>query len=274
MANGSSVAYETILYEVDDPIATVTLNRPDRLNAWTDRMGAEVTESDPEAAVIVITGAGRGFCAGADMQRLQSISEGAGGHEDVSALDADPGDPEMEAGFRGTYTYLLSIRKPIIAAINGPCAGMAIPIALACDLRFASDRAVFTTAFSRRGLVAEWGIGWLLPRLVGTAHALDLLLSARKIDAAEAERIGLVNKVVPGDELRHHVEEYARDMAAHCSPTSMRIMKRQIYEGLQEDFGPSHEKAVRLMLESFERPDFAEGVNSYLEKRPPKFKRV
>jgi len=279
MAEGSSGAYEEILYAVDDPIATVTLNRPDRLNAWTDRMGAEVkhavarAEADPEVVVIVITGAGRGFCAGADMKRLQSISKGDAKREEIAALAADPGDPEMDEGFRGTYTYLMSIRKPIIAAINGPCAGMAVPIAVACDIRFASDRAVFTTAFPRRGLVAEWGIAWLLPRLVGSAHALDLLLSGRKIDAAEAERIGLVNRVVPGDELVRFVEEYARDMATHCSPTSMRIMKRQVYEGFHELLGPAHEKAVRLTLESFERPDFTEGVDSYLEKRSPGFER-
>jgi len=280
MADGSSGAYEEILYGVDDPIATVTLNRPDRLNAWTDRMGGEVrhamacAEADPKVAVIILTGAGRGFCAGADMQQLQSVSQGIGERADLVGLEADPGDPEMAADYRGTYTYLMSIRKPVIAAINGPCAGMAVPIALACDLRFASDRAVFTTAFSRRGLVAEWGIGWLLPRLVGPGHALDLLFSGRKVEAAEAERMGLVNRVLPADELLGHVEAYARDVAAHCSPTSMQIMKRQVYESLHESLGSAHEKGVKLMFESFGRPDFAEGVASYLEKRPPRFERV
>lgn len=280
MSKSSSDTYAEILYAVDDPIATITLNRPERLNAWTDRMGAEVkhavaqAEADSSVAIIVITGAGRGFCAGADLQRLESLSAGKGGREDVSALDANPGDPEMSEDFHGTYTYLLSVRKPIIAAINGPCAGMAVPISLACDLRFASEKAVFTTAFSRRGLVAEWGIGWLLPRLVGPANALDLLFSARKIDAAEAERIGLVNRVLPGDELLEFVGDYARDVAANCSPTSLRVMKRQVYEGLQERLGESHDKAVGEMLASFKRPDFAEGVTSYLEKRPPKFDRV
>jgi enoyl-CoA hydratase/carnithine racemase len=281
MLDADSGTYEDVLYQVDDPIATITLNRPKRLNAWTDRMGDEVkhavaqAEADSRVVVIVLTGAGRGFCAGADMQTLASISDGigVGDRSQRSSLRSDPGDPEMEAGFRAQYSFLMSVRKPVIAAINGPCAGMAVPIALACDLRFASDRAVFTTAFSRRGLVAEWGIAWLLPRLVGSAHALDLLFSARKIDAAEAERIGLVNKVVPADDLAGHVEAYARDLAAHCSPTSMQIMKRQVYEGFHESFGPAHEKSVRLMFESFERPDFAEGVSSYLEKRLPKFER-
>jgi enoyl-CoA hydratase/carnithine racemase len=278
-ARKESPVYQQILYDVSDPIATLTLNRPERLNAWTDRMAAEVrhamaqAEADPQVAMIVLTGAGRGFCAGADLGTLEDISEGARGEEDFSALAADPGDKTME-GFRQHYTYLMSIRKPIIAAINGPCAGMAVPISLACDLRFASDKAVFTVAFSQRGLIAEWGISWLLPRLVGTAHALDLLFSSRKIDAAEAERIGLVNRTVPHDELLKTVHEYARDVAAKCSPASMQVMKRQVYEALEEPLATAHDKAVKLMLESFKRPDFKEGVKSFLEKRPPKFGRI
>ena len=193
--------------------------------------------------------------------------------EKADDLDADPGDPEMEA-FRQTYTYLMSVRKPIIAAINGPCAGMALPIALACDIRFASDRAVFTTAFARRGLVAEWGVGWMLPRLVGTAGALDLLFSARRVDAAEAERLGLVNRTLPHDDLMKYVEEYLRDVAENCSPASLQVMKRQVYQALEENLASAHEKAVKLMFESFSRKDFAEGVDSYVEKRPPKFPRV
>jgi len=219
----NEIEYDEILYAVDSPLATITLNRPDRLNAWTDRMGAEVkhalarAEDDPRVDVIVLTGAGRGFCAGADMKRLQSLSSGSDLRDETAAPDADPGDPDMTPDFRGTYTYLMSVRKPIIAAINGPCAGMAVPISLACDLRFASDRAVFTTAFARRGLIAEWGISWLLPRLVGPAHALDLLFSGRKIDAAEALQMGLVNRVVPGDELLPTVARYARDVVQQAA---------------------------------------------------------
>jgi enoyl-CoA hydratase/carnithine racemase len=168
----------------------------------------------------------------------------------------------------------MSIRKPVIAAINGPVAGMAVPIALACDLRFASDRARFTTAFSRRGLVAEWGSSWLLSRLVGPAHALDILFSARTFDAAEAERIGLVNRVVPHDELLDFVRGYIRELAASCSPASMAIMKHQVYQHLMQRLGPAEKEAVALMLESFRRPDFREGVMSFLEKRPPKFERL
>ena len=138
--------YEEILYEVTDPVATITLNRPAQLNAWTDRMAAEVkhamarAEADPAAVVIVLTGAGRGFCAGADLKRLQAISVGKRGGEAIPELAADPGDPAVGDSFRGTYTYLMSIRKPVVAAVNGACAGMAVPIALCCDLRFAADR--------------------------------------------------------------------------------------------------------------------------------------
>jgi enoyl-CoA hydratase/carnithine racemase len=224
--------------------------------------------------VILLTGAGRGFCSGADLKALKSISDGAAELGKSDGLESEPGDPEMEDGFRATYTYLMSVRKPVIAAINGPCAGMAVPISLACDLRFASETAVFTTAFAQRGLVAEWGIAWLLPRLVGPANALDLLFSARKVPAEEALRIGLVNRVLPADELLPHAKQYARDLIANCSPASMQIMKRQVYESLQEPLGPAHEKAVRLMFESFKRPDFKEGVNAFLEKRPPEFEPV
>ena len=272
--------YEQILYDVEDPVATITLNRPAQLNAWTNRMAAEVkhamaaAESDPRVVVIVLTGAGRGFCAGADLTQLKGITEGDRSLATPGGLEADPGDAAMGDSFRGTYTYLMSIRKPVVAAVNGACAGMAVPIACCADLRVASDAAVFTTAFSRRGLIAEWGLGWLLPRLVGPAHALDLLFSARKVDAAEAERIGLVNRVVPGSELLKTVRAWAEDVAANCSPASLRIMKSQVWRNLTDSLGDAERESVRLMLESFDRPDFREGVVSFLEKRPPRFPRV
>jgi enoyl-CoA hydratase/carnithine racemase len=272
--------YEQILYEVEEPIATITLNRPDRLNAWTTQMGKEVhhavaqAENDRRVVAIVITGAGRGFCAGADLQGLEQISEGKGMGDSGPSLEASPGDPEMGPGFHGTYSYLTSVRKPVIAAINGPCAGMAVPIVLHCDMRFASDRATFTTAFSRRGLIAEWGISWSLPRLVGVGHALDLLFSARKFDAAEAERVGLVNRVVPQDDLIKFVREYVIELAENVSPTSIAIMKRQVWEHLAVSFDQAQQDAIRLMGESFGRPDFREGVKSFLEKRPPRFARI
>jgi enoyl-CoA hydratase/carnithine racemase len=272
--------YEQIRFEVKDPVATITLDRPEALNAWTDRMGAEVrhavarAEDDPAVVAIVITGSGRGFCAGADMNLLQDISDGQRDSEVPASLEASPGDPEVGDDYRGRYTYLMSVRKPVIAAINGPVAGMAIPIVCSCDLRFASERALFTLAFSQRGLVAEWGSAWLLPRQLGSAHALDLLFSSRKVDAAEAERIGLVNRVLPHDDLLPFVSRYVEDLAARCSPTSLQIMKRQVYQQLCLPLGPSERDAARLMVESFDRPDFKEGVASFMQKRAPRFERI
>jgi enoyl-CoA hydratase/carnithine racemase len=272
--------YQEVIYEVEDPIATIKLNRPKQLNAWTDRMAAEVkhafarAEQDERVVVIVLTGEGRGFCAGADLKALQDIGDGTSQRSNVDGLEANPGDPEMDESFHGHYSYPMSIRKPVIAAINGPCAGMAVPISLCCDLRFASDQARITTAFAQRGLVAEWGISWTLTRLVGPAHATDLILSARKIDGAEAERIGLVNRTLPHDELMPFVRQYAQDLAANCSPTSMAIMKRQIYQDMTETLGQANKRSFQLMVESFERPDFKEGVDSFMQKRPPRFDRV
>ncbi len=274
-----STMYEEIRLDVDDPVATVTLARPRQLNAWTDRMAEELrhavaaAERDPAVVAIVITGAERGFCAGADMQMLRSISAGTRDAGSNDALAADPGRADMP-GFRGAYSYLASVRKPVIAAINGPVAGMAIPIVACCDLRFASERAVFTTAFSRRGLIAEWGSSWLLPRLVGPAHAMDILFSGRKFDAAEAERIGLVNRVLPHEELMPYVRSYVADLATHCSPASIAGMKKQVWERLAGPYAEAEAESIKLMLESFERPDFKEGVDAFLDKRPPRFARL
>jgi enoyl-CoA hydratase/carnithine racemase len=273
--------YSQIRYEVEDSIATLTLNRPTRLNAWTERMGLEIrhalaaAEVDPRVVVILITGEGRGFCAGADVSTLGAISEGAAVlSEQAPSLDADPGDASMGPSFRGPFSYPMSIPKPILAAINGPCVGMALPIALACDIRFASDRAYFSTAFARRGLIAEWGVSWMLPRIVGVAHALDLLLSARNVDAAEAAHIGLVNRVVPHDELLTVARAYALDIAQHCAPRSLAVIKREVLQHLSSTLHQAEQDAMRAMLESFARPDFREGLMSLIEKRPPRFSRI
>src|ERR1700726_4608592 len=193
------------LYQVPQHVATITLNRPDKLNAWTAVMEREVraamedAEKDENVRVIVLTGAGRGFCAGADMSLLSTVAEkGLDAARRAQAVQqTGSGSDGVRDDFRQKYSYFPATTKPVIAAINGPVVGLGLVIALYCDIRFASDAARFGTAFARRGLIAEYGMAWMLPRLVGHANALDLLLSARMIDAAEALRMGLVNQVFP-----------------------------------------------------------------------------
>ena len=272
--------YQEILYEVDEPVATITLNRPDKLNAWTARMAREIrhafaaAENDPQVVGMVLTGAGRAFCAGADMEGLQTITTGAKRNAFDSEPSITPGDPRMDPAFRKTYSYIASLRKPLIGAINGPCAGLGLCVALYCDIRFAASSALFVTAFVQRGLVAEHGISWILPRLVGTANAMDLLLSGCRVQADEAEKIGLINRTMPGAELLSYAQIYVRELAAKCSPTSMAIMKRQVYEHLQASLGHAYDHSDTLMAESFARPDMKEGIESYVERRAPNFSRI
>ena len=267
------------LYNVADRVAMITLNRPDKLNAWTAVMEREVraameeAERDPVVRAIVVTGAGRGFCAGADMSLLSNVAEK--GLDEVrlaQALRASDGDREnVRLDFRKKYSYFPAITKPVIAAIQGPVVGLGLVIALYCDLRFASDAARFGTAFARRGLIAEYGMAWMLPRLVGHANALDLLFSARMIDAAEALRMGLVNQVFPQDVFLDKVQEYARELAWNVSPRSMRVIKRQVYEAMFQTLAESFETSEREMLASLQCEDFKEGVAHFVEKRAPTF---
>jgi enoyl-CoA hydratase/carnithine racemase len=255
-----------VMYEVRDRVALITLNRPERLNAWTGEMerayfGAlEECAASEDVRVIVVTGAGRGFCAGADMEQLQAL--GDGDVDSVSASHADDRRPQ---------TFPLSIPKPIVAAINGACAGIGLVQALMCDIRFAAQGAKLTTAFARRGLIAEHGISWILPRLLGPARALDLLLSGRVVLAEEAHEMGLVNRVLAPEQLLEETLAYARELATKCSPASMATIKRQVYGALEQELAPALAEADGLMLESFTAPDFAEGVTSFLERRDPRF---
>ena len=272
--------YDTIRYEVADPVATITLNRPERLNALTPQVMTELqdavaaAEADPQVVGIVLTGAGRGFCAGADMRSLQNMSEGAA-LSDWQMADGKPGAfEEMGPDFQLGLLYLMAVRKPIICAINGPCAGLGFIMAMLCDIRLASTEAKFTTAFANRGLIAEHGISWILPRLVGPAHALDLLWSGRLVDATEAASMGIVNRVVAADDLLREATGYVETLAERSAPLAIQVIKQQVYKHLSTTLGDATRESLRLMKESQARPDFAEGVKSFVEKRPPRFARV
>ena len=247
-----------VLYDVTDRVAVITLNRPERLNAWTPTMSTEYLQAldqasaDPEVRAVVVTGAGRGFCAGFDMDYLQGIASTG----DSDGRDREPAQMEP------------TVPKPMIAAINGSCAGLGLVRAMFCDIRFAAAGVKFTTAFSRRGLVAEHGLSWLLPRLVGMSRAMDVFFSGRVFLAEEAYELGMVNRVVDGDVLAAALD-YAKELATFCSPASMRDMKMQIWRDTVATLEESWERTEKLMHESFTRPDMREGVASYVEQRVP-----
>lgn len=254
---------ELVLAGRHGAVLLLTLNRPDRLNAWNLDLEEryftllDAAEADPEVRAVVVTGAGRGFCAGADMAELSQL-----GSVDPDTLARERARPRERP---------LSFRKPLIAAVNGPVAGLGLVQALYCDLRFTTAEAKFTTSFVRRGLVAEYGIAWLLPRLVGQSRALDLLMSGRVVLGDEALAIGLVDRVLPADELLPFALAYAADLAENCSPRSMALMKEQVFAALDSDLPTAIAASTKLMNESFRHPDAAEGVHSYLERRPPRF---
>jgi enoyl-CoA hydratase/carnithine racemase len=251
----------TLLTERRGRVLVITFNRPARLNAWTDDLedryfdALESADADPEVRAVVVTGAGRAFCAGADMADLAAAPEAT--DEQVSRV-------------RPRHLPL-TIPTPIVAAVNGPAAGLGFVEALFCDIRFASPAAVFLSAFVRRGLVAEYGVSWLLPRLVGRGRASDLLLSGRPVGGEEAARMGLVDFLVPGDELLDRAVAYADVLASSCSPWSMATIKSQLAVDADEDLEAATARADLLMRESFRRPDLVEGVASFTERRPPVF---
>lgn len=258
----ADTATQPILFDVEDGIATITLNRPDRLNAWNREMGAAYGEAlnrastDPQVRAVIVTGAGKGFCSGADMSLLESI----GGGEAVVGADRQV-----------LPTATIDVPKPVIGAVNGACAGLGLVIALSCDIRFAASGAKFTSAFVRRGLIAEYGSSWLLPRLVGISRALDIMLSGRVFLAEEAYELGLVNRVVPAEELIAITRAYARDLVENCAPRAMSVIKRQLYSHAAAPLDQALAESIRLTDESLKTSDFKEGVASYLEQRPPRF---
>jgi enoyl-CoA hydratase/carnithine racemase len=256
-----------VLYEARDGVAVLTFNRPQRLNSWGTDTAAGLyaaidrAEADPDVRAIVLTGTGRGFCAGASLGPTSSLeAEGDRSETDVAQLVGD----------RPAY-FLTELPKPVIAAINGACVGIGLTHALMCDVRFAAAGAKFATAFTRRGLIAEHGITWILPRLAGWGAAMDLLLSGRTFLAEEARELGLVNHVVAPEHLVERAMAYATDIAANCSPASLAVIKAQAYRDALDDVAAVSARAETLMYESLQRPDLIEGITSFFEKRPPNF---
>ncbi|MGO8856852.1 MAG: enoyl-CoA hydratase [Steroidobacteraceae bacterium] len=266
------MSYQQILVTHESRIATITLNRPDHLNAWTDVMAQEVHEAmwaaaaDESVRVIVLTGAGRAFCAGGDITGFKSDNP----RQLLDKLPR-PYDFSRRPDYQSRAAYFPAIQKPIIAMLNGATAGLGLVHALFCDVRFAAEEATLTTAFSRIGLASEYGMGWILNRVVGHANALDLLLSARKLRGAEALRLGLVNQVHPKDKLAEATYAYAREMADLVSPRSARVIKRQLwelpYQSLHEALVTDSEEMLRANVSE----DFNEGKRAFMEKRAPNF---
>ncbi|MFD2676904.1 enoyl-CoA hydratase [Camelimonas lactis] len=272
------MAWTEILYDETDRVATVTLNRPDRLNAWTRHMEGELRQAMEQAAAddavraIVITGAGRGFCAGADMNLLSGISSGeqqGGGAAEDDARASNGGDG-IDANFNRRFSWMLRVPKPVFAAVNGPIAGMGVCFASFCDFRYVAEGAKFTTAFARRGLIAEHGVSWMLPRIVGLTNALDLLMSARTVEAKELERLGFA-RLLPQEGFLDAVRAVARELTTNASPRSIGVMKRQVYDAMFQNLDEAWDVADREMVASFSSEDFKEGVAHFVEKRAPAF---
>ena len=263
---------DDLQWSVSDGVGTIRLNRPQARNAFTFdmiRRWAQIlreAKNDDAVRVIVLTGAGRAFCAGADMEALKGIDP-----SEIRRGENTPFDMNRRADWQTRYAYYPAIPKPVIGMLNGATAGIGLVHALYCDLRFAADNTVFTTAFSRRGLIAEHGISWMLPRIVGHANALDLLMSSRRVSSEEALRIGLVNRLYAPDQLREQTYAYARDLADFVSPSAISVIKRQLYDVPFQTLAEATIDANREMQIALKGSDFREGVASFMEKRPPRF---
>jgi enoyl-CoA hydratase/carnithine racemase len=267
--------YEQIAVSVADRVLTVTLNRPDKLNAWTHRMESETRDAidaaaaDPAIRAIVVTGAGRGFCSGADMSILEAGVAGNADAAERPKIAAAAGEG-LDGNYSHRFSYLLRVPKPVFAAINGPVAGIGLCMTLFCDFRYMASGQKMTTAFAKRGLIAEHGSSWILPRLVGITNALDLLFSARTLLAEEAASLGLV-RTLPVEGFLAAVQALARDIVHAASPRSIGVIKRQVYDGLFQSLNEAWLRADVDMVDSFGSEDFREGVAHFMEKRSPAF---
>jgi enoyl-CoA hydratase/carnithine racemase len=250
----------TVVVETHDGIVTITLNRPEQLNALLPGMGElyadalRAADADPEVRAIVVTGAGRGFCAGADLSLLAQGPEALQGFLARQSAQTLP-------------TVALTLRTPVVTAINGPCAGIGFVLAVAADRRIASPSARFTTTFARLGLVAEYGIAWLLPRLIGLPHATDLLMTGRMIDVNEAAEMGLVDEVA--DDALEAAYAWARDIVDGCAPQAIGDIKEQLLAAQTQTLDQAVDESLAKMAAAFARPDLAEALTARLEQRPP-----
>ncbi|MFM0704407.1 enoyl-CoA hydratase [Paraburkholderia sediminicola] len=257
----------------DNHVAVVWFNRPDNMNALTKIMEAELRDAfatldqDESVRVIILTGKGRAFCAGMDIAELEILPPG-----DIRAAQwMRPYDMNSRADYQSRYSYFPAVRKPVISAINGAAAGLGLVFALYSDIRFASDKALFSTAFAKRGLIAEHGIAWMLPRVVGPGHAADMLFSARKVSAEEALAMRLVERLVPAERLMEETIAYANDLAIKVSPRSVKVMKQQLGAVPFQSLTEAIALANREMFDSIQSEDFKEGVAHFVERRPAQF---
>jgi 2-(1,2-epoxy-1,2-dihydrophenyl)acetyl-CoA isomerase len=257
---------QAIRFERDGAVATITLNRPDRLNAITPVMLEEMIAvleacaGDPTVRIVVLTGAGRGFCAGGDLN--SSGSTASTGRVETTVATSRRALRVSE--------LLRSMPAPVIAAVNGPCAGAGLSWACAADLRIAADTATFVAAFTAAGVGGDHGISWLLPRIIGTGRAAELLLLSGRIDAEQAQRIGLVSRVVGADELIPAVAEWVARLLA-LAPGALAAMKANLRDAQTVSLGEALDREAERLVHAFRHPDSTEAAAAFLAKRAPSF---
>ena len=273
------VSNQDVIYQVDDPVAIIRLNRPDKLNAFTGNTLAELrgaveeAERDPKVVGIIITGEGRGFCSGLDAEALQATHEAPAEPAGAGVAPATR-QPAPNAEVPGPFTYLLQVEKPVVAAVNGVAAGGGFVLACLCDIRFASTDARFTTVFSKGGLAPEFGVTWILPQLVSMGWAMDLMWTSRMVGAEEALRLGLVQRLAEPEDLVEEASEYIRQLAASVSPAAIRDAKRLLYRHSGVGYKDAMWDAEDTLREVIGRDDAVEGARSFVERRAPQFERL